>query len=75
MSERDVERNEIFRCLFHGYYDMFQSELKPSPLGIVGPGMVKWLAAGYAMLNTSLWESGRGKLEKIKMERGGCTKC
>ncbi len=62
MKEVDLDRNEVFRCLFCGYYDMFQSKLKqPAPWH---KSWVMWVAAMYADLNTKLWESGKEKLRK-----------
>jgi len=58
----EAERQEVFRCLFHGYLEMLQREMPDSDgLWLLGPS-TKSLAVMYALLNTSLWESGKKKL-------------
>jgi hypothetical protein len=59
----EAERQEVFRCLFHGYLEMFRREFPGSDISWFGPN-AKWLAAMYAVLNTSLWETGKKKLKK-----------
>lgn len=59
----EAERREVCRCLLHGYFEMLRQEMPDSGMSwFFGPNTA-WLAAMYAMLNTSLWESGKKKLE------------
>ncbi len=60
----ETERRKVFWYLFHGYFGMLRVENTDFE-------SAKWLALMYACLNTSLWESGRKKLEEGGHERRG----
>ena len=59
----ETERQEVFLCLFHGYLEMFRREFPGCDTYWFGPN-ARWVAAMYALLNTSLWESGKRKLSE-----------
>jgi hypothetical protein len=61
------EGKEVLRYLFHGYYDMLCYELvgvAPQNIDPFSKPLLQFIAMGYAILNASLWESGKEKLEK-----------
>jgi hypothetical protein len=70
VAQNEAKRQEIFECLFLGYLEMFNAETgTEADYGFFFPGK-RWVAAMYALLNLSLWDSGRKKLQAIKRKKG-----